>query len=195
MWGRGRATPVPTCDAHTHVWNWRPAVRVAREPGHASGSGSTSLPVGGRWLTAASGLARRQPPGLGVGHTGPDDLVLASPSMEALPSAMLVTVTPVTRLSKPQNEIETSSSVSALPVVVGALPWQTLNPSRRGASSREAWAAEGTRYSRCGAPIPGTAGSTTFPGASVPPRTSRRRVGGAPPGPAVPARSEETPRT
>ncbi|GHJ15269.1 hypothetical protein TPA0908_32640 [Micromonospora sp. AKA38] len=59
--GTGEGNPRPHRDAHTHDWELASVVRVAREPGHASGSGSTSLRLAGEGR-------RRRPGWFAAGH-------------------------------------------------------------------------------------------------------------------------------
>lgn len=186
--GEGNPRPHRWC---THARSGLASVvRVAREPGHASGSGSTSLRMAGdgrrrRPGWSAVGLWADAP---GTGVPGRSSTYISVDGSAPIGDA--ATVTLVTGLEKPLNEIETWMGVSALAVVVGALPCHTL-VTQRGASERERGPPRAPGDEPVRHPIPGTAGTTTFPDASVPPRTPRRRVEAPCRDPEVPARSEE----
>ena len=192
--GTGEGNPRP------HRWCTHARSGIGVRRARRAGAGPREwlwfhLPPSGGWRpAAASGLVRRRPLGRRAGHGRTRRSSTCITVDGSAPIGDAATVTPVTGLEKPLNEIETWKLVSALAVVVGALPCHTL-VTPRGASDASAGRRGHPVTNRCGAPIPGTAGTTTFPDASVPPRTPRRRVEAPRRDPEVPARSEETPPT
>jgi hypothetical protein len=193
VWGRGRATPVPTCDAHTHL-------ELASYSACRAGAGPREWlwfhlpPFGGRRLTTASGLARRQPPGLSAGHRNvPANLADISVDGSA-PIGDACDCNARHRFVKPPTWDRNIELLVCLPRCDGSASMADSRTAATRSHSRERRSPRAPGISRCGADPPARPGRPPFR-APPSPRVRPPTRGGAPPGPTVPARSEETPRT
>ncbi|MBP1784344.1 hypothetical protein J3R08_004194 [Micromonospora sp. HB375] len=192
--GTGEGNPRP------HRWCTHARSGIGVRRARRAGAGPREwlwfhLPPFGGWRpVAASGLVRRRPLGRRAGHGRTRRSSTCITVDGSAPIGDAATVTPVTGLEKPLNEIETWKRVSALAVVVGALPCHTL-VTPRGASDASA-GRRGHPVTTGAAPRsparPGRPPFRTPPSPRVRPVDAWRRPAGAP---EVPARSEETPPT
>ncbi len=192
--GTGEGNPRP------HRWCTHARSGIGVRRARRAGAGPREwlwfhLPPSGGWRpAAASGLVRRRPLGRRAGHGCTRRSSTCITVDGSAPIGDAATVTPVTGLEKPLNEIETWKRVSALAVVVGALPCHTL-VTPRGASERERGPPRAPGDEPVRRPHPRHGRDDHLSGRLRPPAYAPSTRGGALPGPTVPARSEETPPT
>lgn len=202
VWGRGRATPVPTCGAHTHVWNWLSGRACRAGAGPREWLWFHLPPAGGCRLTTVSGLARRQPLGLYpvAGDHGRSNWLHLRRWKRS--HRRCCDCNARHRFVKAPKRDRNMDLRLTCDVVVGALPWHTVESIATRSQLARARVAEGIRFSgrhprrRHAAAGQRTADPDRPPSRAPPsPREPCSRGGASPAARTAPARSEETPRT